>query len=237
MSCALTWLDADVVAVQEVKDEGALAGLGAWKHVMDSCPDDGRGHLALLWNDDRVDVVARYDEPRVNPLGGCAGRLRPGLSAHVRARRGGLDLSIVDVHLDSGREARDRRHRRDGVLALGAVVAGLVLRTNDPDVVVLGDFNAMGADSPRISAAEELAGMDDDVQGSLERIEGPSCSEYYRKEGSLLDLVYATPSMRGALEVDGFCRSLGCAPYRSEPAAYRSLSDHCPLVLDLPAPR
>jgi endonuclease/exonuclease/phosphatase family metal-dependent hydrolase len=245
LACTIAWLDADLLAVQETKDgpeaDSAMAELleevsrrteGRWRRVDDRCPRDGREHLAILWDDARIEISDPMDVAALNPTGDeCGGRLRPGLQARGRSRRGGLDFDVLDVHADSGRTARDRGHRAESVLALAATVS-------DEDRVVLGDWNTMGADEPAETAEEELAKQDAALAASFVRVAGPECSEYYRKNGTLLDAVYVSKGMseaRGAsARLEGYCRRTECERLRGgEPLAYERLSDHCPIVVDL----
>ena len=66
------------------------------------------------------------------------------------------------------------------------------------------------------------------------------CSEYYRGAGNSLDHVAVTASSRevpaaARVTVEGYCGEVGCARLDKDamPRAYRELSDHCPLVVEV----
>lgn len=257
MACAMASLGADVIAVQEVMLHprgraaveqlaarlNALTG-GRWESRFDECRRDGRQHVGFLFDASRARAVAVEQLDELNPLGGCAHHLRPGLAAYFRWR-GGLDLHAAVVHLDSGREARDHRHRRQSVVALERAMARLRAAHPDDDVVILGDFNTMGCRTcPGPSEAEdEIAWLDARIaslQPALRRLRGPvGCTEYYRRRGSLLDHVLVSAAMReidadAPLEVAGACARFRCRlPRGRQVAALDRLSDHCAIVAEL----
>jgi hypothetical protein len=111
----------------------------------------------------------------------------------------------------------------------------------DEDLVVLGDFNAMGCArcTPRVRPEHERAelGRADDGLRLLDVT--PGCSHYYRKKSGLLDLALVRRGMRELaasprVSVQGYCAERGCRAFADEPpAAMAALSDHCPIVLDL----
>ena len=246
MACAISSLGVDVIAVQEVllHDQGrrALDRMmvrlnertgGSWESHLDGCPNDRRQHVGFLVDTSRVSVERVRQLDDVNPLGACTGRLRPGLAADLRFVDG-LELALVTVHLDSGTGSRDRAHRTQSIDRLAAGAAGL----GRDEVLVVGDFNTMGDDETE--ADEELAALDARFAAAgLARIEGEvPCTEIYRRRGSLLDHAIATAGLRTAarLEVDGPCAPLGCrVPRGAHPSALSRLSDHCPLIVDLPS--
>ena len=173
----------------------------------------------------------------------CAGNLRPGRAGYVRSVAGGADFHIVAVHGDSGTQARDFDHRQAAIDRLDALLKRLRERDDDGDLIVLGDFNTMGA-GDRMGAAEEIEALKRVIAG-----EGPGfrlleprlgCTEYYMGECGQLDHVLVTATMEEAqnaqASISGYCAELGGVPFGArEPAAYERLSDHCPLVVDVKA--
>ena len=167
-------------------------------------------------------------------------RRRPGLAARLRFP-GGLDLTLVDLHLDSGTRARDYQNRRASLAALGREVPAL--GAGDPDLVVLGDFNTMGCRecSPRRSAEDEIAELERELEAAgLARVAPTQrCTEYAGSRRAELDHVAVSRAMdelpRGArARVDGVCEAFGCrAVPRGSAAALERVSDHCPLVIAL----
>jgi endonuclease/exonuclease/phosphatase family metal-dependent hydrolase len=255
LACAIAWLDVDVLAVQEFLDNpqardaqldllaqlDALTG-GRHQLELDDCAGSGRQHVGLLWNEARVKLESVRSIAALNPAGSlCASSLRPGFGARARFNDG-TDLHVISVHLDSGVEARDYEHRATSIHALRELLPAL--RSSDQDVLVLGDYNAMGCGkcAPAVTADDELSQLDATIGGlSLHRLEHPlgnRCTHYYRGRAGLLDLAIASASLKERVArtgAQGVCEALACErPKRGErPLAWDTLSDHCPLVVQL----
>lgn len=258
LACAIAMLDVDVLAVQEFLDNAAARGAaldviakldaltgGRHRLELDDCAGGRRQHVGLLWNEQRVKLEDLRSIAALNPAGSmCASSLRPGFGGRARFRDG-TDLHVISVHLDSGEEARDFEHRATSVHALRELLPSL--RASDEDVLVLGDYNAMGCGrcSPAVSASEELGKLDATLAGlSLHRLEhapGNRCTHYYRGHAGLLDLAIASASLKKRVAgtgAEGVCKALACErPKRGErPHAWDTLSDHCPVIVQLEPP-
>jgi len=254
LACSIAVLDLDVVAVQEfvqsLEGRRATADLLArlqeatgatWHASFDTCPDDGRQHVGFLHREDRVSLEAPRTLGEINPAGGaCAHQLRPGLMTRARFTNG-TRLTLLTIHLDSGTTDRDRTNRGTSV----AEIARIASAEADPDapLVVLGDWNTMGCrscDAPQDGAAE-LAEVEATLRSSrraLRRI-APDlpCSTYYRGRPAVLDHVFATGDLPRAATVQaaGACGAIRCGRLDAESrVAFDALSDHCPLVLEVP---
>lgn len=258
LACAIAQLDVDVLAVQEFLDNAearaaaldliaklnALTG-GRYRLELDACEGGRRQHVGLLWNEARVKLESVRSIAALNPAGSmCASSLRPGFGAHARFSDG-TDLHVITVHLDSGEEARDFDHRAASIHALRELLPAL--RSSDQDVLMLGDYNAMGCSkcAPAVLANEELDALDATLAGlSLHRLEHPRgnrCSHYYRGHAGLLDLAVVTASLKERVEqviAGGVCGALACErPQRgASPRAWDTLSDHCPVIVQLKPP-
>lgn len=258
MACVLAWMQADVVALSEIKSraysEGALTRLtsqldgltsGRYKLRLDDCPDQNGQHVAFLVNEQRVAATDWQMHPSLNPNGdACAGQLRPGLGVKLRFP-GGLDLHAIAVHLKSGVEPRDIGLRRKSIDALERIVASVTERSRDADLLVAGDFNTMGcrscADMQR--SAAEASWLDTRLKAfrpELARIPSDiGCSLYYQRQPTLLDHFVMTRATQELLPgtqaiVLGHCRELGCEGYSGkDPDSVSRLSDHCPILLSL----
>lgn len=257
LACALAYLNADVVALEEVKAypralqklAEVRARLDRWtggKHQahLDDCEPVAAQHVGLLWNEKRVKAQDFEVFGELNPLASpCQNHLRPGLGARFLFPRG-LDLQVVAVHLKSGGEPRARELRARSLERLPAVLEAVTRRHGDGDLLVLGDFNTMGCSS--CSPALDGKAERDELAVRLNRASPPlsvlptkpGCSHYFSGKAGLLDLMVAPRAMRelGAAEVtaSGLCGELACAPLpAAAPAAQRDLSDHCPIVVDL----
>lgn len=259
LGCTLAWLQVDAVAVQEIQDdrlaqlatavlfdELATLGAGAWQMALQGCGGEGSQHVGFLWNTERVALSEQADVWQLNgaasgPAEPCAGNLRPGQSAYLTSLVGKLDAHMVVVHTDSGTSERDFDHRQEGLRRLDGVFADLHARQADGDVVVLGDFNTMGAEG-RATAAEEIGMLKRTVgeEAPGYRLVEPQlgCTEYFEGACSWLDHVLVASGMgegaQATVRVEGYCAMLNGVPLSgAEPAAYTKLSDHCPVIVDL----
>ncbi len=255
LACAIAALDVDVLAVQEMKTlprarwstERLLKELdrltdGRWKAAFDDCPSEASQHVGFLWNAARVRAGTPKTIAALNPHGKpCQDQLRPGLAVEFRFD-GEQRFHVVSVHFKSGSNRRSHELRRQSFEAIGRAIADV--RTDGAsEVIFAGDFNAMGCVrcSPRLEARaeqEEFAAILS-RSGAKWVPSDATCSEYYRGEGSLLDRFAGTAGVMGRLSgpasVSGYCAELGCRPGRAENQlpAYRRLSDHCPVVIEL----
>lgn len=256
LACTLAWLDADVVAVQEVKQtpraERALAELLAelnrlsgarYVARLDDCGKRVQQHVGLLWNEARVASTGQQTVAALNPAGGaCQDQLRPGFAARLRFP-GGLDLTAISAHFKSKGDQRAFGLRGRSFAALPEVVAELARQARDQDVLLLGDLNTMGCDecSPRVSALEEQRAVEQQLaRGRLALVPADSPgSHIYGGRATLLDHAVVSSGMRelpqaARSHVAGVCAEGARASSGREAArARRALSDHCPLVLDL----
>jgi endonuclease/exonuclease/phosphatase family metal-dependent hydrolase len=255
LACAIAWMKLDLLAVEEIKrpprgpagmDElthrlDALTG-GDWQSVLDDCPHASGQHVGLLYDKKRVTLRSHAVVGALNPLGEpCRDQLRPGLAGYF-AFPGGLDLSIVAAHLKSGADERGIDDRARSFAAFGAAAAAEGARTNDRDVLFIGDMNTMGCETcdPVIAPGAELAREDAvfAAASTLSRVPAePACSHHYGGRSILLDWAVRSdlaelPSGRHVV-VSGACGELGCDALGSELPAQRYLSDHCPIWLDL----
>jgi endonuclease/exonuclease/phosphatase family metal-dependent hydrolase len=263
LACIIATLDVQALAVQEVvqnpRGRGALLDLlreldarsaGHWRAELDECPEDGRQHLGFLYDETRVELLAKHIFGELNPArSACDTRLRPGFSVRLRWKKGGPDFDALTVHLDSGAILRDYAHRGTSIERLAQVLPQLSgHKQHDDDVVVLGDFNTMGCSAcePKVAAEDELAAFDasvDALKPSLQNVTPTHpCTEYYKGHGGRLDHVLVTRGMRELtdpprVETHGLCETLACShfPSASHVTASVRLSDHCPLVLELRA--
>ena len=260
LGCALAWLDVDAVAVQEFKQnerardavKTLIAALdrhtrGHWLADFDSCPNADAQHVGIFHDERRVKADKPLTLAGLNPHGdACKDNLRPGLGVYLKFP-GGLDLSFVSVHAKSGPERRSIDLRELSLRGLDGARVELAKSHADPDLLVAGDFNTMGCKecSPAISPEDEL-GRTDGVLAKLgvplRRIGASKpCSEYHAQHGTLLDHFFASRpfvelSADATAQVSGVCGEAACRviPGGQKLEAEARLSDHCPVVLDVP---
>jgi len=249
MQDALAGLEAQIMGFAEVCDTRRFPPI-LRRAVIDRpmrilfSQDGGRGgqHLAIAWDGDAFELVEGPVEIRdlvVKP------GLRPGLAVRLRSTdRPLLDLTVIEVHLDSGKD--DLEHRLEQIRRLARWANEWIVATGDPDLIVLGDFNTMGGRD--ISPEEELGLADAVLAGAgLRRlVNATGCTEYWEGPGaadgihraSLLDLVY----LRG-VEASGparswlHCARLQCGELVSRPGqedgTFFDVSDHCPVTFEV----
>ena len=261
LACAIAWLNLDLLAVSEFRDtESArrhlrelLAELERltgerWEADLQRCGAAQSQHTGFLWNAERLRLAAADDAWALNarsrgPEEPCAGWLRPGRHAYFLPARGsGPGFHAIAVHLKSGARPEDAAERRAALERIREATAAFA--SDRERVVVLGDFNSMG-DGSRGSAVAEvqsLLKLAAQSEPALAEPMGAACSEYYRGRGGKLDHVLTSRAMgtlaASAARVSGYCALAGCrpiSPWRASarPAAYASLSDHCPVLVEL----
>jgi hypothetical protein len=252
LEAVLAGLDADVMGFTEVCDTRRFppilrrSGGGRPIRLLFS-QDGGRSgqHLAVAWDGDafeRVDGPEEIGELVVKP------GLRPGLAVRLRSTADpSVDFTVVEVHLDAGRDDMDSRLEQVEILAHW--ISNWVEATGDPDVVLLGDFNVVGGRGR--SAGDELRRVDAvlGAVGMTRLTNATGCTQYWEGSGradgvfeaSMLDLVYlrgltASAPARSWLH----CARLDCGELVSRPGAedgtFFDVSDHCPVTFELAEP-
>ena len=245
-------LEADLYGLQEVNDIRRFQPIlrrACGERSMDVRYSSIGGrhgqHLAIAWDNSKLELVGQPIEvdKLVLELG-----MRPAFAGYFRSlRAGGVDFTVVVVHLESGPQNFADRRRQNRELA--SWIETRIEETGDPDVIVLGDFNTTG--SPRGGLEGELQSVDailGDV--GLERLHNPlGCTSYWEGGGqrdgvqvpSLLDHVFV-----GGFGVDAVSTPLEawlhCARWQCEDLVSRSgeedgtfwdVSDHCPLTFEI----
>lgn len=244
-------LDPDVIAVQEVKDPDALAELlPGWTLHLSS--KGGRGHqlLGLALRPERVELLDSAEHPALS----VGGRVRPAYAAYLRARDGGPDFWLVVVHLKAMSDGLELRREQQWP-ALAELASSLIDATpgsKDRDLMILGDFNTTGPPGAgaRGPALEQRELAEVLAAAQLRRLTNATgCTAYYDgqrrdawKEPSEIDLVWVrdlAESLAAEAQVHSgtHCAAERCADFRSTDAYplrdYESVSDHCPVVVDL----
>jgi endonuclease/exonuclease/phosphatase family metal-dependent hydrolase len=258
LTCAIQWMQVDVLAIQEIlatpeathalktltRQLSAQTG-DAWRWHRQPCGRPNNHHVGLLWNDSRVslskfDSLWQLNAKASSPRNPCASGLRPGQYAYVESReKNGADFHLIAVHLKSGPNVFALETRQKAFNRIDKAVASLLKR--DRDVVILGDFNTMGA-GDRQSQRSELKYLRRFVAkekpGFSDLAVHPQCSHYFRGRAGQLDHILVTKGMKEvavtSIQVTGYCALADCQRIRGDyPLAYRRLSDHCPVVLEI----
>ena len=256
--CAIRWMQLEILAIQEslatpeatqawktlTKQLSVQTGEN-WRWHRQPCGGPNDHHLGLLWNDSRValskfDSLWQLNSKATSARNPCTSGLRPGQYAFVQSRqKDGVDFHLIAVHLKSGPTVFALEQRQKAFNRIDKAVAPLLKQ--DRDVVILGDFNTMGA-GDRQSQASELKYLRRFVRkekpGFSDLPVQLQCSHYFRGHGGQLDHVLVANGMKEiavkSVQVTGYCALAGCQRIRGDyPLAYRRLSDHCPVVLEI----
>lgn len=242
----ITEIDADVIAVQEIRDgfvldlallHASTLGTRRWKSVLAECNRGAWFSTGIVYDAARWELVESREYPALDPDGDgrCMPRTMSGVL--VVLVDGDARIAVLSVHLPAHPRAfaarRDKWRR-------ALTIADDVERELGIPVALMGDMNSTGyldgepAEEPAF--VEEIV---DDFGFDLHTDALP-CSEYWRPPGtatyrpSLLDHIVTRGGEWSAPQVLGYCARLSCAP--TEPDAmdpdYTLVSDHCPVVLD-----
>lgn len=222
-------LEVSALGVQEITDTRRFAReaterLGrSWKFVHQEAGGGARSklHIGVLY-DDRVYELRSVTSRRGTRVDH---KTHPTFQVDLRERTTGSALTLLVVHFKAMAEGRATRAKQ--FLALGSIISAVHRRTRR--IVVMGDFNATEP------------GDRDDLRALAERTtlewatEELACSAFWERENdcptSRLDhlLSSVTPSNVAAR---GGCEA-GCEDRSSCPVYRQTVSDHCPVVLEL----
>ena len=214
--CALRWMHIDIVSIQESlatsKANRAWNKIttllteqtgDSWKWYRQPCGRSEGHHIGLLWNASKITLSNFKSLWRLNAKANshndpCAKGLRPGQYAWVHSQDpNGVDFHLIAVHLKSGPTVFAVETRHKALNQIDQTVKPLLQQ--DQDIVILGDFNTMGAGDRRsqlyeVKAMQRKVGKE--APGFQDLKITPQCTHYFRGKGSWLDHVLATKSMK-----------------------------------------
>ena len=256
--CALQWMQVDIVAIQEslatqeatqawkrITSQLTTQTGQTWRWYQQPCGRPDNHHIGFLWNDTRValsdfDSLWQFNVKARSAANPCASDLRPGQYAYVQSRKNkGVDFHLIALHLKSGPTIFAVEKRQKAVNRIDQTVKTLL--DSDRDVVILGDFNTMGAGDWH-SQKSEIKYVRRMVRKEKPGFEDlplkPQCSHYFRGRGGWLDHLLVAKEMQEVtvttVTVTGYCAIADCQRIKGDyPPAYRQLSDHCPVVLEI----
>lgn len=259
LACVIAWMDIDILAIQEIRthsraeeawetiidDLDARTG-GTWELGLQGCGSSSSQHVGYLWNTNHVTLESqqdlwRFNAKATNGSNACKNNRRPGHYALAKsASESGADFHIITVHLKSGTQQASMESRKTSLQHIDQSVSQFLQA--DQDIVILGDFNTMGVmngTSAQVEISELTSTVAAENPGFTHLDIEPSCTEYYAGHGGWLDHVLTSQSMSEAAnvtaKVTGYCAVHSCDRLDEDdmPAAYRSLSDHCPVIVDV----
>ncbi len=217
---AISALDVDVLAVQEVEDpagfESLLDALPGYEGVL-GAPQAGATpiRVGLLW---RTAEIRRVESAEL--FGSNALFPRPALRADFEVVGNGAQFAVINVHLKAGIQSADEQQRIDSAKALVEELVRIE-DSGEDEVLLVGDFNEAFGDA----RAPEFFGAFEGDNGHkvLTRALEKSGAVTFLPAGIVLDHMVASP---------GFDEELR----EAEPTvvtAPGSLSDHHPVRLEL----
>ncbi|HEU5075210.1 MAG TPA: endonuclease/exonuclease/phosphatase family protein [Polyangiaceae bacterium] len=259
LTCAVTALDAPVLAVQEFrsheqarkKTRELLQALdvrtgGNWKVELDACPGEGT-HVGFIYDAARVHAGEFRTVSALSATGSCEQGQHPGLAG--RFDFGAFDATLVSVHFMWGYSTESLRLRREARARLGSVVENIARETGDDEVIVLGDFNTNGTRDVRPALTmqaevEELATVAAGGSMALHLLPADQRCTQIEPDGRVypLDHVLLTQPAEERLTEDvarvgGLCALTACSKIDPKSTAhYRRLSDHCPVSIEFGSP-
>lgn len=233
VAAALAALDADVFAAQEIRD------ITAFRAVLERASDlTGRRYRSVFGDARQGQVSVVYDAARleladVTPLADAVGPL--GIAALLRDRDG-RPLLFAALHLKAGGQPEDLDRRREQWRYLRGELPRLAARLAAP-LVVAGDLNTTGYLDPSSDERRLVDGIAAELGLQVATASLP-CSMYWRTrdryEVSLLDHVMTpTAASLASADVLGMCAALACEPQDEAPPEFDSVSDHCPVRVEL----
>ncbi len=258
LACVIRWMQIDLLAIQEslatpeatqawktlTKELSAQTG-ETWRWHRQPCGRPDNHHVGLLWNDSRVMLskfasLWEFNAKAESANQPCTSGLRPGQYAYVQSRQqNGADFHLVSVHLKSGPTVFALESRQKTLNRIDQAVAPLLKK--DKDIVILGDFNTMGAGDRHSQKSEQKylrRFVRKEKPGFTDLPMQPQCSHYFRGYAGQLDHVLISNEMKEvsvkSAHMSGYCALARCKRIKGDyPLAYRRLSDHCPLVLEI----
>lgn len=238
---------ADVVALQEVTAEGAVRELVArvvasrgprYRYALSRCGGQRGMRVGFLYDPARATLAGTTEFPSLDPGGDgpCSEGDRSGFAGAFRD--GDATVRALVVHLSAGSEPERVERRRAQWGRVLTIAKGL--QRGAARVLVLGDANSTGWLDDAAGERSFIEGRAA-VAGFAVETRALACTEYWRTprgalEPSVLDHVLAWPAGgASAARVHGYCARLRCAPRPADdpPAEYATVSDHCPVTVDL----
>ncbi|WAS92860.1 endonuclease/exonuclease/phosphatase family protein [Nannocystis punicea] len=243
---AIAELDADAFAVQEIREPGkfyetldrasALTGRRYAAALTPSCRgrSGGRLNVGVVYDTARLELK---DYRALSKGEACPTGQAPASLASLQTTSGRA-FALVSVHFDPGGKPEDVARRKQQWRWLTSILPAL-REEFGAQVVVAGDFNTTGY----LEANDERRFIDDMVEEHALQLPTSTlgCSEYWQRdarverwEPSLLDHMLGSKDMSlGTPQVLGMCAELACETQTAEPPKMGSVSDHCPVRIEL----
>jgi endonuclease/exonuclease/phosphatase family metal-dependent hydrolase len=245
---SLVELDADAIALQEIRDAEELRAVldevsrrtsRSYRLRTTRCGGEGEWFTtAIAWDADRLRAIEVRDYPGLDPerRKDCDMLTQAGLLVvfedDERER-----VALLSVHLSAHTHNFDARKQQwPRVLAILAAARA----EYGAEALALGDFNSTGFLGEPATEREFVEQLVERAGHRLLSGQLP-CTEYWRRDTvlgpftpSLLDHAVATDAGWSGARVEGYCARLACAvaePAEMDPDHF-AVSDHCPIVIE-----
>lgn len=257
LACSIALLDVDVLAVQEFR--GTPRAQAAATQLIDSlnrrtgrsyklelarCESEQAPRPGILYDSARGTVTSVETAADLSSDKRCTDSEVPGLTAYL-SMPGGPNFHLIVIHAPAGNQRTAHGKRQANLRALNRLTHQLARSNGDRDVVVTGDFNTSGCKdcAPAIDSVAETRSLDENIAGFQTPLRlipaNATCSFVLDNQPMLLDhfLVakdMAEVSASATTLVSGYCGAAQCKDVLPTPDAETRMSDHCPLLLELP---
>lgn len=203
----------DIIGFQEVENETALLNIIINEYECKTTVTPGYSQeLGLCWKKDLgKPIISELEQLSLRP------GLRKGLLAEFNLD--GKKVSVIVVHLKAGHSSKDKKERREQILALTEILPSL------GKFVLLGDFNEV---------LERRVDLWKILQGNLKlKIANyKQKSDCWQHNDGFIDyLITNMEWQHGSFVQTKFETDDG--NFDGNPSAEKGLSDHCPVSADL----
>jgi hypothetical protein len=259
LACAMASLNVDVLAVQEFKTTDASLEkqdeliqrlneltAGDWQIQLAPCEPKEVQHPGFMYDATRVTGSNFREIPALNPGPTCNNEASPGFAGYFSIH-GGPDFHLIAVHFQAGSTATTMEKRDYSIGTMQSVMDEANGVVPDTDIFFTGDFNTAGCTDcdPVVSSLDEVS----ELAGTVSTMPTPSwlvgasedCSRHVDDDPPLLDHFVLSQSTEevptdAVAHVGGICEETHCDRLSNWLEDARdTLSDHCPVTLDLSA--
>lgn len=232
-------MDIELLAVQEIVDplmfeDSAKKYLGEQYNFIHS-PSGGSQKVGFLYDSSILKAIGNLQTYTQIALSNDS-RLRPAFGAYFKVIPSGFDFHAVVVHLKASPRGWDIRKKQWQVL--GDILSELPQKTNDEDIILLGDFNNVSklrtAEFDTVMQKLNFFRATHEINNAYTDYWQPDYKKE-RIEGSMIDHIFLSADAKiefieNSTRVGGMCAE-GAFEYSGDsiPVYYETISDHCPV--------
>jgi endonuclease/exonuclease/phosphatase family metal-dependent hydrolase len=257
LACSIALLDVDVLAVQEFKSTPRAQASAtqlidslnrrtgrSYKLDLARCESEQAPRPGILYDSARGSVTSVETAADVSSDKRCTDSEVPALTAYV-SLPGGPNFHLIVIHAPAGNQRTAHGKRQASLRALDRLTHQLARSNGDRDIVVTGDFNTSGCKEcdPAIDSVTETRSLAESIAGFQSPLRlipaNGTCSFVLDNQPMLLDHFLVAKGMEevsasATTLVSGYCGAAQCKDVLATADAETRMSDHCPLLLELP---